>query len=106
MIKSWSDVPGCLIDGVPTLVCLEVLFNNLLVALGGIVFLVLLGMFIIGGFNWMTAGDNAEKLKKAKGTFLSAVLGLGIIAGAFVIINLLEATLGIELSIFRININP
>lgn len=96
---SWDS---CLIDGVPTLKCTEVVFQNVLTALGGLIFIVLLVMFIYGSVGWLTAGDDAQKLKKAQGTFYSAVLGLVIIAAAYLIIKILEGVLGLELSVFRI----
>ncbi len=93
---------SCLIDGVPTLKCLEVLFSNALGALGGIIFLVLLGMFFLGSFKWMTAGDDPAKLKTAKGTFYSALMGLVIIASSYVILRVLESVFGINLTVFKI----
>lgn len=97
---------SCMVQGVPTLKCLEVLFALFLRALGGIVFLVLLAMFILGSINWLTAGDNADKLKKAQGTFFSAVVGLVIIAASYLIINILGSFLGLDnLGTFQIMTN-
>lgn len=86
---------SCLIEGVPTIKCLEVLFELALKSISGIVFIILLAMFFIGSLSWMTAGDNAEKLKKAKGTILSAIIGLVIIALSYLIIQILQNFLDI-----------
>jgi len=104
----WNNPAGadyCLIDGVPTLKCLEVVFANLLGALGGIVFLIMFCLFLYGSFMWLTAGDDAGKLKKAQGIFYSAVLGLLIIGGGYLILIALEQIFGISLTTFEIPIN-
>lgn len=98
-MSSWNS---CLIDGVPQLSCLEIVITNLLSALGGLVFIVLLIMFVIGSITWLTAGDDAAKLKKAKATFFSALTGLLIVSAAFVILQLLQNVLGINLTKFKI----
>jgi len=95
---SWSN---CLIDGVPTFKCLEVVFQNLFTAIGGLIFLILLIMFILGSIEWLTAGPDPAKLKKAQGTFYSAILGLVIIAGSYLILVTLKAVFGIEVTVFR-----
>lgn len=97
----WST---CLIDGVPTLKCLEVVFQNILLALSGLVFVILLVMFVYGSITILTAGDSAEKLKKGKGVFTSAVLGLVVIAGAYIVLLALQNILGVGgLTTFTIN---
>jgi len=50
-------------------------FNYLLTFLG-VVFLI---MIIYGGYTWMTAGGNEEKVKKGKGILTTAVIGLTIV---------------------------
>ncbi len=66
------------------------------------VFMGLLGtvaivIILIGGFQWMTAGGNEEKVEKAKKLLGAGVIGLAIILTAysitrFVIGNLINAT--------------
>lgn len=100
-MTTWTN---CLIDGVPTLKCLEVVFQNILLALGGLIFVILLVLFTYGSITILTAGDNAEKLKKGKGIFYSAVIGVVVIAGAYVILLALEQVLGISgLTTFTVN---
>jgi len=67
---------------------------NVAMGLLGIVAVVII---LIGGFTWMTAGGNDEKVAEAKKWIFSGVIGLAIILSAyalanFVITNLLEAT--------------
>lgn len=66
----------------------------------------LLGMLtvviiLIGGFTWMTAGGNDEKIGQAKKWIFAGVIGLAIILSAysittFVLKNLVEATTSVE----------
>jgi hypothetical protein len=101
-----TDWSSCLVNGVPTLGCLEVLFSMVLNSLAGLIFIILLAMFVFGSISWLTAGDSPEKLKKAKGVFFSALLGLGIIAISYLVLIILESFLGIDgLTIFKINTN-
>ncbi len=103
MSTTWDS---CLVNGVPTIKCLEVLFGLLLKAIGGLVFVILFVMFALGSVSWLTAGDNPEKLKKAKGTFFSALIGLVIIAVSYLALTVLENFLGISgLTTFTINTN-
>ena len=46
----------------------------------GIVFVILL---IYGGYSWMTAGGNEDKVTKAKETITRAIIGLVIVASAY-----------------------
>ncbi|MEI6533477.1 MAG: pilin [Candidatus Roizmanbacteria bacterium] len=113
-IKDWTDstkahtgqgVDGCLVDGVPTLKCIEVLFNNIIVMASASIVLVLFCMFLVGAFNWMTAFGNPEKLKKAQGTIKYAVIGLVIFVSAYLILNFIDIILlGGRGDIFRLNI--
>jgi len=62
------------------------------VALGllGIVAVVII---IIGGFTWMTAGGNDEKVGEAKKWIFSGVIGLAIILSAYALANYVIAQL-------------
>lgn len=63
----------------------------------GILALVAVIMILIGGFKWMTAGGNEEKVEGAKKLLIAAVIGLVIILAAwgisiYAIENLLTLT--------------
>lgn len=49
----------------------------------GILALIAVIMVLIGGFRWMTAGGNEEKVDGAKKLLLAAVIGLVIIMAAW-----------------------
>lgn len=46
----------------------------------GIIFIILI---IVAGYNWMTAGGDEEKIRKATSTIRSAIIGLVIIVAAY-----------------------
>jgi len=69
---------------------------NVALSLLGVVVLVII---IYGGFLWMTAGGNDEKVGEAKKWIFGGIIGLVIILSAyaiasFVISNLVSATVG------------
>ena len=49
----------------------------------GILALVAVIMILVGGFLWMTAGGNEEKVDKAKKLLIAAIIGLVIILAAW-----------------------
>ncbi|HLD27910.1 MAG TPA: hypothetical protein VJB39_03595 [Patescibacteria group bacterium] len=59
-------------------------FINLFLSLLGALFLILV---IYGGFTWMTAGGNEEKVKTATDLMTKAAIGLAIILSAYLLAN-------------------
>ena len=59
-------------------------FINLFLSLMGALFLVLI---IYGGFTWMTAAGNEEKVKTATDLMTKAAIGLAIILSAYLLAN-------------------
>ena len=58
--------------------------------------LILLGMFLWGGIQWMTAGGDKEQMAKAQGKITSALIGFVIFMSVFAIINFIAPVLGLE----------
>lgn len=87
-VKDWGD---CVVDGVPTLKCFEVVFNNLLFMASGFIVLALFIMFVVGAFLYLTSLGNPEKIKKAQGTLKFALLGFALFMGAFLIMKIIDA---------------
>jgi len=69
------------------------LYGRLIFAFMGMAGVVALLMFVIGGFQWMTAGGNAEKVKKGRDTLLWAVIGLILIFSSYAILRAIFETL-------------
>ncbi len=63
------------------------LIGSVIGAILGIVGSIALVMFIIGGFQWMTAGGNMEKVKKGRDTLVWATLGLVVVFAAYAILR-------------------
>ncbi|MBI3620323.1 hypothetical protein HY214_04245 [Candidatus Roizmanbacteria bacterium] len=113
-LKDWSPTTaagvinpngGCLVDGVPTLKCAEIVFGNLLFMSSALIILVLFVMFVIGAFNYLTSFGNAEKIKKAQGTFRFALIGFGLFISAFLILKTIDIIfLGNQGKIFNFEI--
>ncbi len=60
----------------------------------GILALVAVVMILVGGFKWMTAGGNEEKIDSAKKLLVAALIGLVIILAAWGISLYAVETLG------------
>jgi len=48
-----------------------------------------LGMLLFGAFQYLTAGDSAEKVKKAQATLMYAVLGLIIMVSSYTLVKII-----------------
>jgi hypothetical protein len=60
----------------------------------GLVGVVLFAMLIYGGFMYMTSAGNEEQIKKAKNVLTYAIIGIVIIAMAFLITQFIIGALG------------
>jgi len=65
---------------------------NILQWVLGILALVAVVMIIIGGFQWMTASGNEERIEKAKKVISAAVIGLIIVLLAWAIVIFVVGT--------------
>ncbi len=98
---------GCLVDGVPTLECAEILFGNLLFMASAFVGLILFVMFVIGSFNYLTSFGDAEKMQSARNTFTYAVIGVVVFVSAGLILFIIDFLfLGGQGKIFNFDITP
>lgn len=106
-IREWSEVEGCLIDGVPTFKCLEVIFGNILFMSTAFVFLILFVMLIFGAFTYLTSFGNPEKVKKAQGIIRWAITGFIIFIASYLVLRIIDVLfLGGEGKIFKFEISP
>ena len=84
-LKNLGEKSGLAPDsGTKTTYAIMGSYINGLLALMGLLFLVLM---IYGGFTWMTAAGNEDKVKKAKGIVKGAAIGIALILLALVITN-------------------
>ncbi|PIY68680.1 hypothetical protein COY90_04675 [Candidatus Roizmanbacteria bacterium CG_4_10_14_0_8_um_filter_39_9] len=91
-ISEWdpTGTGGCMVDGVPTLKCFEVVFGNILVMASGLIVFVLFIMFVNGSFTYLTSLGNPEKIKKAQGTLKYAVVGFILFISTFIILKIID----------------
>ncbi len=101
--KDWGD---CVVDGAPTLRCLEPVIGNIIVAASGFVIIILFIMFVMGSFLYITSLGNPEKLKKARGTLTFAVVGFILFLSSFLILRIIDSLfLGGTGILLRLNLN-
>jgi len=87
---------GYKIDTDNPLVPLEKIFSNLLAVftiVGGLMFII---YFIIAAFNWITAGDEAEKAKKARTKMTNGLIGLIVMVAAYSLFYIIGLVLGMN----------
>lgn len=93
-IRDWEGggdpTKSCVIDGVPTLKCLEIVFGNILFMASAFVVLILFVMFVIGSFNYLTSFGDAEKMTNARNTFTYAIIGLVLFVSAGLIMFIID----------------
>ncbi|HTK04595.1 MAG TPA: hypothetical protein VL500_03360 [Candidatus Eisenbacteria bacterium] len=59
--------------------------SNVIKAFMGLLGIVAVIIILLGGFKWMTAGGNEEKVSEAKKLIISGIIGLVIILSAYAI---------------------
>ena len=91
-IQDWETGPSgnCVVDGVPTLKFLEIVFGNILFMSSFFIIIVLFIMFVVGSFRYLTSFGNAEAIKKAQGTLKYALIGFILFVSAFLILTIVQ----------------
>lgn len=54
------------------------------------------GMFVYGGLMWLMSSGDPQRIQKAQGTMLWAVIGAAILASIMLILTILGGILGID----------
>jgi hypothetical protein len=65
-----------------------------IIIVGGLAFLL---YFLLGGFNWITAGGDKGKIEEARHKITQGLIGLAVLAASYVIIKFIEMAIGLEL---------
>ncbi|MBU1420966.1 pilin, partial [Patescibacteria group bacterium] len=74
----------------------QALIGKIINAALGIVGSLALVMFIYGGFMWMMAGGNTERVQKGKDTLVWTALGLVIIFSSYALVRFVLKAIGAE----------
>lgn len=65
-----------------------------LIIVGGLAFIL---YFLMGGFGWITAGGDSQKIEESQKKITQGLIGLAILAGSYVITLFIEQAIGIDL---------
>lgn len=105
LTKKVDQSKSCTVDGVPTLQCLEVVYDNILFLASSLVLLVLFAMLVYGGVLFITAFGSSEKIEQAQNTLKWALIGIGLFAASYLILFIIDqAFLGGAGKIFELHI--
>ena len=99
----WSSNTRCIENDVATIQGFECIFQNLLQVATTLAGIALFIMLLVGGFKYLTSGGDPKGSEQAKGTMTSAVLGIIVLIGAWLILKFIAEFTGIpNLTIFKI----
>lgn len=86
---------------------IEAVFSNVISAFVGLGFIACLVMLISAGFKYLTSGGEPKAISAAHQTFTWALLGIVVMAVAWVILLLIKAFTGIDVTTFNLKtLNP
>jgi hypothetical protein len=95
----WGE---CTSNGVATLRCIGCVFQRILSVILALVGLAVFVMLIVGGFQYLTAGDNPKGVEQAQKTLTSALIGLIVVIAAWLILKAIKAITGLNVTVFRL----
>jgi hypothetical protein len=75
---------------------LENMVKRLITAVGALAGVGLFIVLVLGGFNFLFSGGDAKKLEKAKNAITYAIIGIVVVAGAYLIIQLVAQFTGVQ----------
>ncbi len=94
-----ESCPNC---NVPTIRGIEVIVARVLQLAMDLVVFIMFAYLVYGGFLWLTAGSDDQKVSQAKKTITYSILGLVILIGGFILLRAIEAITGVQFHIFKI----
>jgi hypothetical protein len=95
-VKEVHAAPPLLFDA------LEGMFSGLIGSLLSLAGIALFVMILIGGFRYITSGGNPEAAAGARRTITYSVIGLIIVAGAYLVLVIIEELTGAKVTEFTI----
>lgn len=107
-MEDWNDLQAGT-DGVAdvaTIKSLEGVFGNLLSVVLSLIGIVTFIMILVGGFKYLTAGDDPKAAEAAKATITSGIIGLVLAIAAFFILLAIQGFTGVDLMNFSVGLNP
>lgn len=89
-------------QGIPGGTSLGLILSNALTIIFVVAAFAVLFMLIIGAFQWITSGGDKEAVGRARGRITHALIGLAILALAFLIVTVVGQILNIDILSGRI----
>jgi hypothetical protein len=81
---------------VPTIQGVECLVANVLASAITLIGIVAFVMFIIGGFQYLTAGANAKGMEQGKNSITFAIIGIVIALASIMLLNVISGLTGVN----------
>lgn len=88
---------------VATINSLVSVFSNIITSVVALTGILLFIMLVIGGFTFLFSGGDQKKLEKAKGTVTNAIIGLIVLLCAYIILLIIKAFTGVDVTNFKLN---
>ncbi|OGE31393.1 hypothetical protein A3C59_03005 [Candidatus Daviesbacteria bacterium RIFCSPHIGHO2_02_FULL_36_13] len=83
---------------------IEEVFTNVISVMVGLAFIVLVVMLVLAGFKYLTSGGEPKAVQQAHQTVTWALLGVVFMALAWLLLQLIHAFTGIDVTIFNAKI--
>lgn len=83
---------------------IEEIFSNIIYVIAGLGFVVMLVMLIWAGIKYLTSGGEPKAIQSAHYTVTWALLGILFMAIAWLVLQLIKAFTGIDVTIFNIRV--
>lgn len=100
-MASWNDLQE--VD-VATIKSAEGLFANTLSVILSLIGIATFLMILVGGFKYLTAGEDPKNAEAAKGTITNGVVGLILAIAAYFILLAIQSFTGVDLMNFFVGI--
>lgn len=97
-----AQAPIETVDNVATLRGLEGVFENLIRVALGFAALALFIMLVVGGIRYITSGGDPKTAEAARRTLTYAILGMVLVASAFLILRFIGIFTGADVANFLI----
>lgn len=82
--------------------CLEDIFSNVVRAVIALAVVALFVMLLVGGFKFIFSGGDAKQTEQAKSTITAAILGVVVVAVAYLILQLIGTFTNTNVTKFEI----
>lgn len=96
----WSSPNG---EQAATLKDLEAVFSRIVIAAVQLALVVFFLMLLYGGFKYLTSGGDSKATEMAQKTLTSAILGIVLLIGIWLILRFITDFTGVDVTTFTIN---